>query len=76
MRNDLQVDCILLARPTKRRIYFSQMVRLILRTVTDPPQIGRGMRLSPGTGKSGCMIVDFFGVMAHFGAFGVEPCLT
>ncbi|KAG8925440.1 hypothetical protein FRC02_009683 [Tulasnella sp. 418] len=40
------IDCLMLARPTKSRNMFSQM-------------IGRGMRLSPETGKTDCRIVDF-----------------
>ncbi|WFD06715.1 Putative ATP-dependent helicase IRC3 [Malassezia vespertilionis] len=42
------IDCILLARPTQSQNLFSQM-------------IGRGMRLSPGTGKEDCLIVDLVG---------------
>ncbi|EAU93182.2 DEAD box family helicase [Coprinopsis cinerea okayama7 len=40
------IDCVLLARPTKSRNVFMQM-------------IGRGMRLSPATGKQDCLIIDF-----------------
>ncbi|TFK30314.1 DEAD box family helicase [Coprinopsis marcescibilis] len=40
------IDCVLLARPTRSRNVFMQM-------------IGRGMRLSPSTGKEDCLIVDF-----------------
>ncbi|KAI9512926.1 P-loop containing nucleoside triphosphate hydrolase protein [Russula earlei] len=40
------VDCIVIARPTKSRNVFLQM-------------IGRGMRLSPDTGKQDCHVIDF-----------------
>ncbi|PWN48973.1 P-loop containing nucleoside triphosphate hydrolase protein [Violaceomyces palustris] len=42
------IDCILLARPTRSRNLFSQM-------------IGRGMRLSPETKKKDCLILDIVG---------------
>lgn len=42
------IDCVLLARPTLSRNLFSQM-------------IGRGMRLSPQTGKQDCLIIDLVG---------------
>jgi len=44
-------------------------------------QIGRGMRLSPHTGKEDCHIVDFVdslnrvdGVMSTPTLFGLDPC--
>ncbi|KIJ38480.1 hypothetical protein M422DRAFT_33262 [Sphaerobolus stellatus SS14] len=40
------IDCVVVARPTRSRNVFAQM-------------IGRGMRLSPETGKTDCRIVDF-----------------
>ncbi|KAJ7932447.1 P-loop containing nucleoside triphosphate hydrolase protein [Mycena leptocephala] len=40
------IDCVVVARPTRSRNVFAQM-------------IGRGMRLSPGTGKTDCRIIDF-----------------
>lgn len=40
------IDCVVIARPTRSRNIFAQM-------------IGRGMRLSPGTGKEDCHILDF-----------------
>ncbi|KZT37431.1 P-loop containing nucleoside triphosphate hydrolase protein [Sistotremastrum suecicum HHB10207 ss-3] len=40
------IDCIIVARPTKSRNVFTQM-------------IGRGTRLSPNTGKTDCRIIDF-----------------
>ena len=42
------IDCVLLARPTKSRNLFSQM-------------IGRGMRLSPATLKQDCLVLDVVG---------------
>lgn len=46
------IDCVLLARPTKSRNLFSQM-------------IGRGLRLSPDTGKVNCLVLDVVGNAAH-----------
>ncbi|EJU05733.1 P-loop containing nucleoside triphosphate hydrolase protein [Dacryopinax primogenitus] len=40
------IDCVMLCRPTRSRNLFSQM-------------IGRGMRLSPNTGKEDCRVIDF-----------------
>ncbi|KAH6917519.1 DEAD box family helicase [Coprinopsis sp. MPI-PUGE-AT-0042] len=40
------IDCVVLARPTRSRNVFMQM-------------IGRGMRLSPATGKTDCLLIDF-----------------
>ncbi|KIM30906.1 hypothetical protein M408DRAFT_65909 [Serendipita vermifera MAFF 305830] len=40
------IDCVMVARPTCSRNLFAQM-------------IGRGMRLSPETGKQNCHIIDF-----------------
>lgn len=40
------VDCIVVLRPTKSRALYSQMV-------------GRGTRLSPGTGKRNLLLLDF-----------------
>ena len=42
------IDCVVLARPTRSRNLFSQM-------------IGRGMRLSPATGKTDCLVLDLVG---------------
>lgn len=42
------IDCVLLARPTRSRNLFSQM-------------IGRGLRLSPATGKRDCLVLDIVG---------------
>ncbi len=42
------IDCVLLARPTRSRNLFSQM-------------IGRGLRLSPKTGKRDCLVLDIVG---------------
>nr|CDI57042.1 p-loop containing nucleoside triphosphate hydrolase protein [Melanopsichium pennsylvanicum 4] len=42
------IDCVVLARPTRSRNLFSQM-------------IGRGLRLSPKTKKKDCLILDIVG---------------
>ena len=39
------VDCVILARPTKSKVLFFQA-------------IGRGLRLSPTTGKTDCLLID------------------
>ncbi|CAO1631835.1 unnamed protein product [Sympodiomycopsis kandeliae] len=43
-----QIDCVVLARPTRSKNLFSQM-------------IGRGLRLSPGSGKQDCLVLDLVG---------------
>lgn len=59
------IDCILLARPTRSQNLFLQM-------------IGRGLRLSPETGKTNCLIIDLVGNSTR-GAintptlFGIDP---
>ncbi|MBW0482131.1 hypothetical protein O181_021846 [Austropuccinia psidii MF-1] len=42
------VDCVILARPTRSRTLLTQM-------------IGRGLRKSQATGKTDCLIIDIFG---------------
>jgi ATP-dependent helicase IRC3 len=42
------IDCVLMARPTLSQNLFSQMA-------------GRGLRLSPATGKTDCLIMDMVG---------------
>lgn len=61
------IDCVVIARPTRSRNVFIQM-------------IGRGMRLSPGTGKQDCHIIDFVdsmkrvvGVVSAPTLFGLDP---
>ncbi|KAJ3551331.1 hypothetical protein NM688_g4763 [Phlebia brevispora] len=61
------IDCVLVARPTRSRNVFAQM-------------IGRGMRLSPATGKDDCHIIDFVdsnsrvpGVVSIPTLFGLDP---
>ncbi|KAI5836220.1 P-loop containing nucleoside triphosphate hydrolase protein [Schizophyllum commune Tattone D] len=61
------IDCVVVARPTRSRNVFAQM-------------IGRGMRLSPKTGKTDCHIIDFVdtqtrvqGVMSTPTLFGLDP---
>ena len=57
------IDCVVVARPTRSRNVFTQMVCIpsIIPTylwLMMPTQIGRGMRLSPDTGKQDCRIID------------------
>ncbi|KIM48248.1 hypothetical protein M413DRAFT_226262 [Hebeloma cylindrosporum] len=61
------IDCVIVARPTRSRNLFAQM-------------IGRGMRLSPQTGKEDCRIIDFVDNHARVGGvvsvptiFGLDP---
>ncbi|KAH9858111.1 P-loop containing nucleoside triphosphate hydrolase protein [Lenzites betulinus] len=61
------IDCVIVARPTKSKNVFAQM-------------IGRGMRLSPDTGKDDCRIIDFVdlheragGVISAPTLFGLDP---
>ncbi|EKM61106.1 uncharacterized protein PHACADRAFT_156288 [Phanerochaete carnosa HHB-10118-sp] len=61
------IDCVIVARPTRSRNLFAQM-------------IGRGMRLSPDTGKKDCHIIDFVdsanrvaGVVSVPTLFGLDP---
>ncbi|KAF8577888.1 P-loop containing nucleoside triphosphate hydrolase protein [Ramaria rubella] len=60
------IDCVIVARPTRSRNVFAQM-------------IGRGMRLSPQTGKEDCRIIDFVdstsrvsGIISTPTLFGLE----
>ncbi|KDR84936.1 hypothetical protein GALMADRAFT_131700 [Galerina marginata CBS 339.88] len=55
------IDCVLVARPTRSRNVFAQM-------------IGRGMRLSPNTGKTDCRIIDF--VDSHYRVGGLVTAPT
>ncbi|KAJ7244750.1 P-loop containing nucleoside triphosphate hydrolase protein [Mycena haematopus] len=61
------IDCVVVARPTRSRNVFAQM-------------IGRGMRLSPKTGKKDCRIIDFVdsasrvsGIVSVPTLFGLDP---
>jgi len=61
------IDCIIVARPTRSRNVFAQM-------------IGRGMRLSRETGKQDCRIIDFVdalgrmhGVVSMPTLYGLNP---
>ncbi|KAF9229231.1 P-loop containing nucleoside triphosphate hydrolase protein [Gyrodon lividus] len=61
------IDCVIIARPTRSRNVFAQM-------------IGRGMRQSPATGKIDCRIIDFVdstsrvsGVISVPTLFGLDP---
>ncbi|KZT02640.1 P-loop containing nucleoside triphosphate hydrolase protein [Laetiporus sulphureus 93-53] len=61
------IDCVIVAKPTRSRNLYAQM-------------IGRGMRLSPDTGKKDCMIIDFVdsldtipGVICTPTLFGLDP---
>ncbi|WWC60064.1 uncharacterized protein I303_102627 [Kwoniella dejecticola CBS 10117] len=57
-----EIDCILLARPTKSRNLLAQMV-------------GRGLRLSPDTGKRDCHIIDIVDSVNRAGGMLVSPTL-
>ncbi|KAI0752340.1 P-loop containing nucleoside triphosphate hydrolase protein [Daedaleopsis nitida] len=61
------IDCIVVARPTRSRNVYTQM-------------IGRGLRLSPETGKHDCRVIDFvdryenvMGIVTLPRLFAVEP---
>lgn len=54
--NAKHVDLVALARPTKSTGLYIQM-------------IGRGTRLSPETGKTDCLVLDFGGNIARHGPF-------
>lgn len=43
-----RISCVAVARPTKSRALYAQM-------------LGRGTRLSPETGKADCLVIDFVG---------------
>ncbi|GAA5871199.1 hypothetical protein JCM1840_000140 [Sporobolomyces johnsonii] len=60
-----EIDCVLLARPTRSQNLFLQM-------------IGRGLRLSPDTGKTNCLVIDLvgnssMGVVCTPTLFGIDP---
>jgi superfamily II DNA or RNA helicase len=55
------VSCIAMARPTKSRALYTQI-------------IGRGMRLAEG--KSDCLVLDFTGVTDQLGLVGPEDALA
>lgn len=62
------IDCVLLARPTKSANLFIQM-------------LGRGLRLSPETGKENCLVLDLVGSSVRGLActptlFGIDPDLA
>lgn len=59
------VDCVLMARPTRSANLFIQM-------------LGRGLRLSPETGKTNCLVLDLVGSSVQGLActptlFGIDP---
>ncbi|KAH8100659.1 P-loop containing nucleoside triphosphate hydrolase protein [Cristinia sonorae] len=61
------IDCIVVARPTRSRNLFAQM-------------IGRGMRQSPDTGKADCHVIDLVdsvnrvaGIVSTPSLFGLDP---
>ncbi|EFP88637.1 uncharacterized protein PGTG_14842 [Puccinia graminis f. sp. tritici CRL 75-36-700-3] len=61
------VDCVILARPTRSRTLLTQM-------------IGRGLRKSSGTGKTDCLLIDIFGsvergVIVNPSLEGLDPNL-
>ncbi|GAA5990112.1 hypothetical protein JCM11641_007071 [Rhodosporidiobolus odoratus] len=56
------VDCVLFARPTRSQNLFLQM-------------LGRGLRLSPDTGKQDCLLLDLVGNSANAGGVVCTPTL-
>ncbi|GAA5843705.1 hypothetical protein JCM11251_003469 [Rhodosporidiobolus azoricus] len=56
------IDCVLLARPTQSQNLFLQM-------------LGRGLRLSPGTGKNDCLVLDLVGNSENAGGVVCTPTL-
>ncbi|KAG8972126.1 hypothetical protein FRC05_010294 [Tulasnella sp. 425] len=56
------IDCVMIARPTRSRNLFAQI-------------IGRGMRLSPATGKTDCRIIDFVDSLNRVGGIVSAPTL-
>ncbi|KAI0708257.1 P-loop containing nucleoside triphosphate hydrolase protein [Earliella scabrosa] len=56
------IDCVIIARPTRSRNLFTQM-------------IGRGMRLSPETGKEDCHIIDLVDSQERVGGVMNVPSL-
>ncbi|WVQ78706.1 hypothetical protein IAT38_000793 [Cryptococcus sp. DSM 104549] len=57
-----QIDCVILARPTKSRNLLAQMV-------------GRGLRQSPETGKKDCYIMDIIDNVSRNNGMVVSPTL-
>ncbi|WVQ94456.1 hypothetical protein IAU59_001535 [Kwoniella sp. CBS 9459] len=57
-----EIDCIILARPTKSRNLLVQMV-------------GRGLRLSPNTGKENCHLIDIVDSVGRANGMLVSPTL-
>lgn len=57
-----EIDCIILARPTHSKNLLAQMV-------------GRGLRLSPTTGKENCRVIDLVDNYARAGGVAVGPTL-
>lgn len=55
------VDCIVMARPTKSRIFYTQA-------------IGRGLRLFPG--KADCLVLDVVGVTHRHDLLSIKELLT
>ncbi|GAA6008126.1 hypothetical protein JCM10207_007038 [Rhodosporidiobolus poonsookiae] len=56
------IDCVLLARPTRSQNLFLQM-------------LGRGLRLSPDSGKEDCLVIDLVGNSASSGGVVCTPTL-
>ncbi|KAI9632391.1 P-loop containing nucleoside triphosphate hydrolase protein [Dioszegia hungarica] len=57
-----QIDCIILARPTKSKNLLAQMV-------------GRGLRLCPETGKTECYLIDIVDNVSRSNGMLVSPTL-
>ena len=58
----LEIDCVLLARPTRSQNLFLQM-------------LGRGLRLSPAAGKRDCLLIDMIAFTRNPEALVCTPTL-
>lgn len=58
----LEIDCVLLARPTRSQNLFLQM-------------LGRGLRLSPASGKRDCLLIDMIAFTRNPEALVCTPTL-
>lgn len=57
-----EIDCVLLARPTRSQNLFLQM-------------LGRGLRLSPASGKRDCLLIDMIAFTRNPEALVCTPTL-
>ena len=74
------IDCVIIARPTRSRNLFTQMVSQLhllphQSRCLQSGQIGRGMRLSPESGKEDCHIIDLVDSQERVGGVMNVPSL-